>query len=200
MPPEVAARAFDPFFTTKEIGRGTGLGLSQVYGIARQAGGTARIESRPGSGTAVRLFLRRTEAAAEQDGPSRDSPQERDRLAATVLVVDDDADVRRFLVDLLDALGYRVEAAADGETGLAMLERSAPDLMIVDFAMPGLNGAEVARAARNMRPDLPIVFASGYAETAAIEQAVGPATALLRKPFRIDELQFAVTDALRGNA
>jgi CheY-like chemotaxis protein len=197
MAPEIAARAFDPFFTTKETGKGTGLGLSQVYGIARQAGGTARIESRPGVGTTVRLFLRQTEAAPDADEPATEADAAPGAHAATVLVVDDDPDVRRFLVDSLDALGYRVEAAPDGRSGLAVLERADPDVLMVDFAMPGMNGAEVARAARAMRPGLPIVFASGYAETAAIEQVAGPDTVVLRKPFRIDELQSALGDALR---
>ncbi|GGC73814.1 hypothetical protein GCM10011504_58850 [Siccirubricoccus deserti] len=109
--------------------------------------------------------------------------------SATILVIDDDPDVRRVLVASLDALGYRVLEAADGPSGLAVLEEAAPELMIVDFAMPGMNGAEVAGAARKLRPDLPIVFVSGYADTAAIERIVGPDTLMMRKPFRIDELQ-----------
>jgi len=197
MAPDVAARAFDPFFTTKGLGQGTGLGLSQVYGMARQAGGTARIRTAPGAGTTVSLLLRRTAPADAAAGA-----EDADRAAlpgrgATVLVVDDDADVRQFLVDSLESLGYRTVAAADGPAGLAALDAAAPDLMMVDFAMPGMTGAEVADAARSRRPDLAIVFASGYADTAAIESAVGAEAPMLRKPFRIDELETMLARMLR---
>jgi CheY-like chemotaxis protein len=169
MPPEVVSRALDPFFTTKGVGKGTGLGLSQVYGIARQGGGTVRIESRPGEGTTVRLLLPRTEAPISDEAAAMREEPPTDRWLATILVVDDDAEVRRFLIDSLDALGYWAIEAQDGPAGLEALGRFAPDLMLVDFAMPGMNGAELAQAVRAVRPDLPIVFASGYAEMAAIE-------------------------------
>jgi PAS domain S-box-containing protein len=197
MPPDVAARAFDPFFTTKGPGKGTGLGLSQVYGIARQAGGSVRIETRPGAGTTVRMLLPRTAAlpAAEEGGAApRGGP---DRASACVLVVDDDPDMRRVLVASLETLGYGVLEAEDGPSGLAVLDRGAPDLLLLDFAMPGMNGAEVARLVRQRRPELPIVFASGYADTAAIEGAAGPEARVLRKPFRMEELQAVLAEALR---
>jgi CheY-like chemotaxis protein len=196
MPPDIAARAFDPFFTTKGVGKGTGLGLSQVYGMARQAGGIARITTQAGQGTTVALFLRST-AAEDRPEPEgqQDAPRQPAR-AATVLVVDDDPDVRRYLADSLEGLGYKVIEAQDGFSGLATLERSTPDLMLLDFAMPGMNGAEVANAARARRPDLPIVFASGYADTAAIDAAVGPFATTLRKPFTMEELQAVVATAL----
>lgn len=195
MPPEVAARAFDPFFTTKGVGRGTGLGLSQVYGIARQAGGTARIESTPGAGTTVRLFLARTDALPDSDEPLGVSEPAGHAARATVLVVDDDQDLRRMLVASLDAIGYRVLEAPEGRTALDLLDAARPDLVLLDFAMPGMNGAEVAAAIRARRRDLPIVFASGYADTAAIE-AAAPGTPVLRKPFRIDDLQATLEAAL----
>jgi CheY-like chemotaxis protein len=198
MPAEVAARAFDPFHTTKGVGKRTGLGLSQVYGIARQAGGVARIESRPGQGTTIRVLLRGTDIAIGTETVAATDDNEVTTQSATVLVIDDDADVRRFLADSLDTLGYRVTAAEDGHTGLRALESVAPDVMVVDFAMPGLNGAEVAEAAWARLPRLPIVFASGYADTAAIEEVAGPDTPVLRKPFRIDELKVAVAEALRN--
>lgn len=196
MPPEIAARAFDPFFTTKELGKGTGLGLSQVYGIAKQGGGTARIESRTGKGTTVRLFLRRTEdkVSGGEDTPS-DEMAAVDR-SSTVLVIDDDPDVRAFLIDSLNSLGFRTIEAANGSAGLAALEESQPDLMVLDFAMPGMTGAEVARAAWGRFPDLPIVFASGYADTAAIENVAGMGATILRKPFRVDELHSVVVQRL----
>ena len=198
MLPEVAARAFDPFFTTKTMrnGQGTGLGLSQVYAFARQSGGIARVETRPGEGTTVRLLLRRTDQDVPHYPVSHEGKQLTGQRPATVLIVDDDADIRRFLAESLRALGYRVEAAVDGTSGLAVLDHLAPDVMVVDYAMPGMNGAEVARAARDRRPDLPIVFASGYSDTAAIESAVGASTPVLRKPFRIDQLHAVIVNVL----
>ena len=118
------------------------------------------------------------------------------KKSATVLVIDDDPDIRQFLVESFETLGYRIEAFEDGKTGLEALDRVKPDIVGLDFAMPGMNGAEVARLARQRRPDLPIVFASGYSDTAVIEGVPGPAATVLRKPFRIAELQAAVADAL----
>jgi PAS domain S-box-containing protein len=198
MTPDVLARAFDPFFTTKPVGQGTGLGLSQVYGIALQSGGTARIDSRPGDGTTVRLYLPKAgESGARRSfgvGPEAASAVGARRL---VLVVDDDPDVRRFVVDSLDALGFRVLQAADGPSGLALFEQERPELLLLDFAMPGMTGADVAQAARAVRPAQPILFVSGHADTAALEQAAGDA-AVLRKPFRMAELGAAVEAALVG--
>ena len=196
MPPEIMARAFDPFFTTKGIGKGTGLGLSQVYGLARQAGGAARIESRPGAGTTVRLFLRCTEAAIEAGAAAGADDTAPGPATATVLVVDDDPDLRRMLADMLDMLGYRVRVAESAAAGLAALAEAPPDLLLVDFAMPGMNGAEMARIVRDRLPALPILFASGYADTAAIEGAIGPEARLLRKPFRLEELHAMLAEAL----
>ena len=198
MPPETAARAFDPFFTTKSVGKGTGLGLSQVYGMARQGGGTARVESRLGAGTTVRLFLPRTEAARPAPAVADPKVTAPEIPAATVLIVDDDDDVRSMVADSLRALGYGVAQAADGPAALAVLDRQGIDLVMVDFAMPGMNGAEVAEAIRDKRPGLPVVFVSGYADTAAIERAAGPNPPMLRKPFRIGELEAMVGAALTG--
>jgi len=197
MPPDVIARAFDPFFTTKGVGKGTGLGLSQVYGMAQQAGGTARIGSEPGKGTSVSIFLRATDGEAARkvktDGARVNPPAE----AASVLVIDDDPDVRTFLADSLAAFGYAVRDAKDGAQGLELLAQQKPDLLLVDYAMPGMTGAEVAARARKIHADLPIIFASGYAETAALENVQDANTAILRKPFRLGELQEAVSNALR---
>jgi CheY-like chemotaxis protein/nitrogen-specific signal transduction histidine kinase len=198
MAPDVMARAFDPFFTTKGVGQGTGLGLSQVYGVAKQTGGVARIESEPGAGTTVRLILPRIDAQVRPDAENGAKDPAFAPATATVLVVDDDADVRRVLTDMLDVLGYRVSEAEDGPSGLALLDGVAPDLLMVDFAMPGMNGAEVARAAQERRPGLPVVFASGYADTAAIQAAAGPEAVMLRKPFRMEELQAVLAAALKG--
>jgi len=197
MPADVAARAFDPFYTTKGPGKGTGLGLSQVYGIARQAGGTARIETVLDGGTTVHIWLQRTEILPEAATPSANAEREQSALPATVLVIDDDADVRRMLVESLEALGYGVAQAEDGRAGLSLLDVTTPDVAVIDFAMPGLTGAEVAKAARARLPQLPIIFATGYADTAAIEEMAGPDTPVLRKPFRINELQVVVSEAIQ---
>jgi CheY-like chemotaxis protein len=188
MAPEVIARAFEPFFTTKGVGRGTGLGLSQVYAMARQAGGSARIESAPGRGATVRLWLPRAAAAAGGEAPVR-----RDALRAArslrVLVVDDDDDVRRWLVEAVRSLGHEVLEAADGPAGIAALE-GGPDLAILDYAMPGMTGAELALALRARRPDLPIVLATGHADFAALPAG----HRVLRKPFELGDLEAALAE------
>jgi len=198
MPPEVAERAFEPFFTTKEVGKGTGLGLSMVYGMARQSGGTARIESRPGEGTAVKLLFRRAEEEALE--AANESEEQAGATAAPaapllVLVIDDDPDVRRFICAALEEQGYRVAQASDGREGLAALDRVKPDLVIVDFVMPEMSGAEVARKIREKRPDQPILFVSGYSETEAVKRDA-PDLPLLAKPFRADALHRAVRGAI----
>ena len=204
MPPDVLARAFDPFFTTKAMGHGTGLGLSQVYGIARQCGGIARIDSAQGRGTTVRLLLPvASEPAASKathEGPAPSWTDPHDRRRRTVLVVDDDHDVRRALSESLEALGYRVIEAANGPAGIELLRAHRPDLLLVDYAMPGMNGAEVARAAQAVRRDLPIVFASGYADSAALVEAVGSRAYMLRKPFSLADLAKTMSSAMRPSA
>ncbi len=196
MSPDIVSRAFDPFFTTKEVGKGTGLGLSQVYGMARQAGGIVRIDSKPGEGTTVRIFLRTTQGEPER--PSTLSYRDIENNApAKILIVDDDEGVLRFLSDALDTFGYGVIAANNGSAGLDILERMRPDLLIVDFAMPVMTGAQLAGQARLKHPDLPIIFASGYAETAELESALDRNATFLRKPFRLDELQSIIVRALR---
>jgi PAS domain S-box-containing protein len=189
MAPEVLARATEPFFSTKPLGKGTGLGLAQVYGIARQSGGTLRIESEEGIGTIVRLLLPRAEAGEdEMAGPGTDAAAPASAAGAHIFVVDDDADVREFLADALISLGHRVDILPHAEAALAALAKGAPDLMLADFAMPGMNGAELAGAARQLHPALPIVFVTGFAETDQLEGALGPGAPVLRKPFGMDEL------------
>jgi PAS domain S-box-containing protein len=198
MADDVLARAFEPFFTTKEVGKGTGLGLSMVYGMARQSGGGARIYSRPGEGTKVKLYFRVTEAAAAQAAAAPRKEARRKRAHASVLVIDDDPDVRGFIAATLTEQGYKVREASGGRQGLAEIARAAPDLVVLDFVMPGLSGAEVAARIREARPDQPILFVSGYSETDAVKR-IAPDAPLLAKPFRADALERAVRDALAAS-
>jgi CheY-like chemotaxis protein len=195
MDKDTLSRAIDPFFTTKPVGKGTGLGLAQVYGSARQSGGTVRIESHPGRGTTVKVYFPSTDLPVQpsgQDGSARGIVPQRD---GRVLLIDDDEDLRSIVSCALEALGYQVTAVGDGRTGLDELRSCRPDVLVVDFAMPGLNGADVAKQARELCPGLPVVIASGYADTGAIERAIGKGAKLLRKPFGIDELLEAVAEA-----
>ncbi len=201
MPPEVVDRAFEPFFTTKEVGKGTGLGLSMVYGMARQSGGAVRIESRLGEGTAVRMYFRRADANVirEAAGTAEIAHAETVRQNASVLVIDDDPDVRGFIAAALEDQGYLVRQASDGREGLAEVQREKPDLVIVDFIMPGMSGAEVARKIRAKIPQQSILFVSGYSETEAVKRTA-PDAPLLTKPFRADALHRAVRAALPPQA
>ena len=198
MSPEVAARAFEPFFTTKDVGKGTGLGLSMVYGVARQSGGTARIVTAPGEGTTVKLYFRVATSAVEDDAVEPDAGE--DAVAAVearILVIDDDPDVRGFIVESLAEAGYKVREAGDGEAGLALYGAERPDLVVLDFVMPGMSGADVARGILAIDPRQAILFVSGYSETDAIAEVSSDAP-LLAKPFRADALGAAVREALAG--
>ena len=197
MGPDVLARAFEPFFTTKDVGKGTGLGLSMVYGMARQCGGGVKIESEPGRGTIVRLYFRRADRDAEVPASGGQTGDEirRARGAATVLVIDDDPDVRHFIAAGLEEYGHEVIEAADGGEGIDKFAASNPDLVIIDYIMPGLSGAEVADHILATKPDQPILFVSGYNETDAIRR-VAPDASILAKPFRAAALEDAVRAAL----
>jgi signal transduction histidine kinase/ActR/RegA family two-component response regulator len=196
MPEDVVARAFEPFFTTKEVGKGTGLGLSMVYGVARQSGGTARIVSETGKGTTVHLFFRQAESAdldsATGSTPKRVSNKQR---SASVLIIDDDPDVREFVVGSLADMGYSVREAGDGPSGLKAFSAEHPDLVILDYAMPGMTGGEVAAHILAERPGQPILFISGYSESDAIRRAA-PEALMLAKPFRPDALDAAIREAI----
>jgi PAS domain S-box-containing protein len=196
MPAAVAARAFEPFYTTKGLGKGTGLGLSQVYAMAKQAGGTARIEKWDQRGTRISLWLPSVVLAPVTVASIVDAAPSVKFVAKRVLVVDDDPDVREFLTSSLETLGFDVRTAVDAERGLEVLEEVKPDILVVDFAMPGMNGAQMARVVRQRRPNLPIIFASGYSETEEIEGAVGKSAALLRKPFGVSELETVLNAVL----
>ncbi|MGV7207708.1 response regulator [Oxalobacteraceae bacterium A2-2] len=195
MSPEIAAHVFEPFFTTKGVGKGTGLGLSQVYGMAEQSGGLARIDSQRGQGTTVEVWLR---AAIHSDSDERQEAADNAATAgARVLVVEDDDTVRGGIVDALTALGFDVAQAASGDEGMAVLAQERPDLLLTDYLMPGMTGAELAQAAVGRFPGLPVIVATGYADMEAVQSAIGNGT-VLRKPFKIAELNHAIGKALRG--
>jgi signal transduction histidine kinase len=173
--PSLLSRVFDPYFTTKPVGKGTGLGLSQVYGIARQAGGEARIESEPGKGTTVQIWLP-FGASESAESTVEDVSSDRPPDARHILVIEDDEDVREMLVECLEVLGYKVTHAQDGASGLSRLNTDKPDLLIVDYAMPGMNGVQVLARVRDLRPDLPVILATGYADVdiAKITATISP--------------------------
>ncbi|MEF7614028.1 response regulator [Aquincola sp. MAHUQ-54] len=190
-------KVFDPFFTTKPVGSGTGLGLSQVYGFAQQSGGFATLDSRVGEGTCVTIgFPVVAPPDATQD--PEPSPGEASGRPLRILVVEDDAEVRRVLVESLRMEGHAVAAASDGMEGLQKLSRAEHDLMVVDYAMPHMNGAEMIRRARGLRPELPIILATGYADMAEVAKVLGTRSILI-KPFDLDALRSAVSQATRGD-
>lgn len=200
MPPEVIQKAFDPFFTTKDIGQGTGLGLSMVYGFARQSEGYARIYSEVGQGTTVKLYLRRYYGEAEQGEDARPelSDEHKTQFGETVLVVEDEDAVRGLVVDVLEELGYNALEAIDGPAGLKILQSEAKiDLLVTDVGLPGLNGRDLAAAARKDRPDLKILFITGYAENAAIAGGfLDPGMRMMTKPFAIENLATRIRDMI----
>lgn len=189
MTAEVLARAFDPFFTTKPIGQGTGLGLSMIYGFARQSNGHVSIDSRVGLGTTVNLYLPRYEGVATEAvaGTQRD---EHTSAGETVLVVEDEPVVRSVVIEMLQDEGYRVLEAVDGPSGLAAL-RSEPniDLLITDVGLPGMNGRQLADQARETRSELKVLFITGYAESVAMAEGfLLPGMEMITKPFDLDVL------------
>jgi signal transduction histidine kinase len=200
MPPHVMRRAFDPFFTTKAVGKGTGLGLAQVYGVARQAGGDARIASTPGGGATVSLLLREATGAQAPASPvAAPLASAPPGLAATVLLVDDDEAVRSVVRGGLELRGYKVLDADSGEAALA-LAGERPEIAVIDYAMPGMDGAQTAEGLRRLMPGLPIILASGHADTAAVERALGGSATVLRKPFDIAVLSETMTRLLTAES
>ena len=187
MTDEVRAHVFEPFFTTKDVGKGSGLGLSQVYGMARQSGGTVTIDSAPDRGTTVRLYVPRATAprpARVERLPRSEEP--RMPPSATVLVVDDDFQVRSFVADSLMESGYRTIEAPDGRSALRILDGEPIDLAVIDLAMPGMDGRELATHVRERRKDLPILFMTAYVEGDLIDALKDQP--LLMKPFRATAL------------
>ncbi|MGI4793927.1 MAG: response regulator, partial [Janthinobacterium lividum] len=200
MTPEVAAKAFEPFFTTKPLGQGTGLGLSMIYGFAKQSGGQVRIHSQVGQGTAVCLYLPRHLGEAEGSGLDpelADPPRAKD--GQTVLVVDDEPTIRMLVTEVLEDLGYRAIEAADGASGLQVLQSDERiDLLVTDVGLPGgINGRQVADGARVARPGLKVLFITGYAESAVLSHGhLDPGMHVLTKPFAMEVIASRIKDLI----
>lgn len=197
MPADVAARAFEPFFTTKPMGAGTGLGLSMVYGFMNQSGGHAEIESAEGAGARVRLYLPATAAGEVVAEKPSVVPEGR---GENVLIVEDEPSVRLLVVDVLRDLGYRPREAANADEAIPILESDARiDLMISDVGLPGLNGRQLADIARSHRPELKVLFLTGYAEHAAVRgDFLIAGMDLMKKPFAVEDLAARVQEMVRG--
>ncbi|HJT11516.1 MAG TPA: PAS domain S-box protein [Dongiaceae bacterium] len=199
MPEDVLAHVFEPFFTTKEVGKGTGLGLSMIYGFAKQSGGHAKIYSEVGHGTTVRLYLPRLTTESKPEAAAVAPP--RKGGGETILVVEDNPDVRRLVVRQLRDLGYEVIEAANGPQALQILDGGASiDLLFTDVVMPGgMTGRQLAEAAKTRRPDLKTLFTSGYTEDSILRLGkLDPGVRLLSKPYRKYELATRVREALDG--
>ncbi|MGI3900486.1 MAG: PAS domain S-box protein [Janthinobacterium lividum] len=199
MPPDVMARAFDPFFTTKPIGQGTGLGLSMIYGFVKQSDGHIKIYSEPGLGTSIKIFLPRYNGVGET--PTLDVGEAAPRAEAgdTVLVVEDDVTVRDLVLEVLRDLGYTALQAEDGPAGLAVLASGRRvDLLVTDVGLPGMNGRQLADQARLRRPDLKVLFITGYAENAAFGNGhLHPDMQMMTKPFAVDALAKRIRSMIR---
>ncbi|MBV9564715.1 MAG: response regulator [Bradyrhizobium sp.] len=196
MTPEIIEKAFDPFFTTKPLGQGTGLGLSMVYGFARQSNGQVRLHSALGQGTSVKIYLPAAEEGAIQPADHvQFSPQ---GAGQAVLLVEDDPSVRLLIGEVLSELGYRAIEASDANAAIKVLESSqAIDMMISDVGLPGMNGRQLAEVAREYHPTVPILFVTGYAENAAIRAGfLGTNMAMISKPFQVEELAAKISEML----
>jgi CheY-like chemotaxis protein len=198
MPPDIVAKAFDPFFTTKPIGQGTGLGLSMIYGFARQTGGHVRIFSEEGHGTTILFYLPRYsgDGRAETAEPANGALVRGD--GETVLVVEDEPAVRLLLLELLRELGYSTIEAIDSTTALQVLRSARPiDLMVSDVGLPGMTGRTLAEQARQHRPQLKVLFVTGYAEKAAVKaEFLGAGMDMISKPFAMEMLATKIQEML----
>jgi CheY-like chemotaxis protein len=203
MSPEIVAKAFEPFFTTKDIGHGTGLGLSQVYGFVKQSGGHVKIYSEPGKGTSVKVYLPRLYSNEFSGATEPALIISRGHDGETILAVEDDADVRAHTCGILQELGYRVLAAANGMAALDVLQAHPEvDLLFTDVGLPGgINGRQLARAARTMKRKLKVLFTTGYARDAIVHDGrLDPGVQLIAKPFTYAALSRKLRDILDAGA
>jgi PAS domain S-box-containing protein len=199
--PEILSQVFEPFFTTKAVGKGSGLGLSMVYGFAKQSRGHVKIYSELGHGTTVRLLLPRSRSAVATEPVKPETQQVPRGQQELVLVVEDDASLRALAVELLQRIGYRTLAAGDAATALSLIvDTPGVSLLLADMVLPGgTNGVELTREVQRMRPDLPVLFMSGYTENAVIHNGrLDEGVRLLEKPFTTNALASAVRRALDG--
>jgi CheY-like chemotaxis protein len=202
MSADVMEKAFDPFFTTKPIGKGTGLGLSMIYGFAKQSNGHADIVSELGKGTTVSLYLPQTAEPEHHELNGAMVGQAPDGEGETVLVVEDDAAVRLLIADVLHELGYAAIEVGDSRAALPVLQSDARlDLMVSDVGLPGVDGRKLAEIAREHRPDLKILFVTGYAQHAKIrDEFLGKNMDMLTKPFALDALGHTIREMLSSAA
>ncbi|WP_239987585.1 response regulator [Sphingosinithalassobacter portus] len=197
MDAETREHAIEPFFSTKEIGEGTGMGLAMVYGVVTQSGGGLDIDSAPGAGTRITLYLRAAKPSLVRASTrQREDEPVFDLSGRTIVLVDDDKEVRTALAETLTAAGARVEQAPDGSSGATLVAERQPDLLIVDFAMPRMNGAEVAERVREMGADMPILVITGFSDSQRLDAIDGKGFSILRKPFETRELLQRITALL----
>jgi CheY-like chemotaxis protein len=202
MPKEIVERIFDPFFTTKPIGQGTGLGLSMIYGFVRQSGGQVRVYSEVGQGTTMCMYFPRFTGELVEESTGEDGAVNETGDGETVLVIDDEATVRMLVVEVLEEAGYRALEAEDGPSGLKILQSDARiDLLITDVGLPGgLNGRQVADAARRSRPELKVLFITGYAENAAVGNGhLEAGMSVVTKPFALADLAARISEMIEGH-
>ena len=198
MPPDVIEHAFEPFFTTKPLGKGTGLGLSMIYGFAQQSEGHARIYSEVGHGTTIKIYLPRFNGAVEEEMEAGGLIDAHRAAGETVLVVEDEPVVRDLIVEVLKDLGYRALEATDGPSGLKILQsRQRIDLLVTDVGLPGMNGRQLADQGRDHRPDLKVLFITGYAENAAVASGfLDHGMEMITKPFAVEALAARIRDMI----
>jgi CheY-like chemotaxis protein len=196
---EVLEHAFEPFFTTKEAGQGTGLGLSQVYGFVKQSGGNVKIYSEPDEGTSIRMYFPRYHGAAQPSMESVEQPLAGSETTETILLVEDDPDLRTYVTDVLRDLNYRVVSAGTAQAALTILlqENEQINLLLTDVVMPGINGRELGRRAQQIRPHLKILYMTGYSRNAVVHQGrLDEGVDLLEKPISQAKLALKVRELL----
>jgi CheY-like chemotaxis protein len=198
MSPTVRAKVFEPFFTTKEIGKGSGLGLSQVLGFAKQSNGGVRIDTAENKGTSISIFLPRSDLAEDRDNVLAPQADLYRNLQAHILIVDDDDAVRQLTADMLRDLSYDTIEAGSAGAAFDILASEKIDLLLLDFAMPGMSGADVAHRVRTQYPGVPILFVTGYADRTLLTGIT--ASQVITKPFTIHELAGRVAQVLNRNS